>query len=195
MADVVAALGWSEAGDTLAQQGPERLDRPTARGPHQRFEFREAQFDRVEIRTVRRQVPQRGARGLDQTLDAVDVMGGEVVGDDDVARRERGDQDLFDVGEKTVTVHRAVDHARRGQPRDAQAGDKRAGLPPRERRVIADAVAPQAAAVPAQEIRGDARFIEKDEARRVPRRRRGLPPLPRGRDIGPVVFGRAYRLF
>ncbi len=122
-------------------------------------------------------------------------MRGEVVGDDDVAGRERRDQDLCNVGQKTVAVHRAVDDARRGQPGGSQATDKGAGLPPRERRVIADAVAARAASVPAQEIRRDAGFIEKDEARRVPRRRRGLPLLPRGRDVGPVVFGRAYRFF
>ena len=195
MAEVIAALGWSKARDALAQQGPERLDRPTARGAHQRFEFREAQFDRIEIRTVRRQVSQRGARGLDQTLDAVDVMCGEVVGDDDVAGRERGDQDLFDVGEKTVAVHRALDDAWRRQSGHTQPGDKGAGLPPGHGRVIADARAPRAASVPAQEIRRHAGFIEKDQARRVPRRRRGLPLLPRGGDVGPVVFGRAHRFF
>jgi hypothetical protein len=61
--------------------------------------------------------------------------------------------------------------------------------------VIADALAARAAAVPAQEIRRDAGFIEKDQMRGVPRRRRGLPLLPRGGDVRPVVFGRAYRFF
>ena len=195
MAEVIAALGWGEARDALAEQRPERLDRPTARGAHKRFEFGETQFDRIEIRTVRGQIPQRRADGFDQLQDAVDVMRGEVVGDDDVARHERGDQDLFDVGEKTVAVHRAVDHAWCGQAGETQAGDKGAGLPARERRVIADARAARAAAVPAQEIRRDAGFIEKDQMRGVPRRRRGLPLLPRGGDVRPVVFGRAYRFF
>jgi alpha-D-ribose 1-methylphosphonate 5-triphosphate synthase subunit PhnG len=195
VAEVIAALGWREARDTLAQQRPERLDRPTARSAHERFEFGETEFDRIEVRTVRGQVPQRRPGGFDQLLDAVDVMRGEIVGDDHVARREGGDQDLFDVGEKTVAVHRAVDHPRRGQPGQTHAGDKGARLPARERCMIADAVAAQTAAVPAQEIRRDAGFIEKDEARRVPRRRCGLPLLPRGGDVGPVVFGRAHRLF
>jgi hypothetical protein len=195
VAEVIAALGWREARDTLAQQWPERLDRPTARGAHERFEFGETQFDRIEIRTVRGQIPQRCAGGFDQRLDAVDVMRGEVVGDDDVARRERGDQDLLDVGEKTVAVHRAIDHAWCGQAGETQAGDKGARLPARERRMIADALAARATAVPPQEIRRDAGFIEKDEVRRVPRRRRGLPLLPRRGDVRPIVFGRAYRFF
>src|SRR5206468_5544015 len=175
----IAALGWCESRDALAEQGPERLDRSTARGAHQTFELRETLFDRIEIGTVRGQVPQGRAGGLDQRLHALDVMRGEVVGDDDVAWRQRGDQDLFDIGEKTVAIHRAVDDTRRGQPGDSQASDKRARLPPRERRMIADAGAAWTASVPAQKIRRNTGFIEKDEARRVPRRRCGLPLLPR----------------
>lgn len=123
------------------------------------------------------------------------MMRGEVVGDDDVARGEGGDQDLFDVGKKTVAVHRAVDDTGRSQPGDPQAGDEGAGLPARERRMITDTVAARPASIPAEEIRCDAGFIKKDEVRRVPRRRRRLPPLPRGGDVGPVVFGRAHRFF
>jgi hypothetical protein len=195
MAEIIAALGGGEARDTLAQQRPERVNRAAPRGAHQRFELRETELDRIEIWTVGRQVAQRGAGGFDRVLDAVDVMRREVIGDDDVAGRERGDQDLGDVGEKAVAVHRAVDHPRCGQSGDAQAGDKGAGLPARHGRVITDSVAAQAAPVPPQQIRRDAGFIEKDEARGVPRRRGGLPLLPRGRDVGPIVFGGAHRFF
>ena len=61
--------------------------------------------------------------------------------------------------------------------------------------MIADPVAARAASIPAQKIRRDAGFIEKDETRRVPRRRCGVPLLARGGDVGPVVFRRAYRFF
>lgn len=149
MAEIIAALGWGETRDTLAEQRPERLDRPTAGGADEGFELREAQFDRIEIRAVRREVSQRCADGGDQPFDALDVMRGEVVGDDDVAWRERRDEDLLDVGEKTVAVHGAIDDARRGQPRDAQTRDKRARLPARQRRMIADAIAARAAAISA----------------------------------------------
>ena len=195
MAEIIAALGWGETRDTLAEQRPERVNRATPRSTHQRFELRETELDRIEIGTVGRQVAQGGAGGFDRVLDAVDVMRREVIGDHDVAGRERGDEDLGDVGEKAVAVHRAVDHPRRGQPGDAQTGDKGAGLPPRHGRVVADPVAAWAAAIPPQQVRGDTSFIKKDEARGVPGRRRGLPLVPRGGDVGPVVFGRAYRFF
>ena len=149
MTKVIAALGWREAGDTFAEQRPERLDRPTAGGADEGFELRKAQFDRIEIRAVRREVSQCCAGGGDQPFDALDMMRGEVVSDDDVAWRERRDEDLLDVGEKTVAVHGAIDDAGRGQPRDAQARDKRARLPSRQRRMIADAIAARAAAISA----------------------------------------------
>ena len=195
MTKVIAALGWRKARDTLAEQRPERLDRPTAGGADEGFELREAQFDRIEIRAVRREVSQRRAGGGDQPFDALDMMRGEVVSDDDVAWRERRDQDLLNVGEKTVAVHGAIDDAGRGQPRDAQARDKRARLPARQRRMIADAIAARAAAISAYEIGRDAGFIEKDQARGIPRRRGGLPLVPRLGDVGSVVFGGAYRFF
>ena len=195
MTKVIAALGWREARDTLAEQRPERLDRPTAGGANEGFELREAQFDRIEIRAVRRQVSQRRAGGSDQPLDALDVMRGEVVGDDDVAWCERRDEDLLDVGEKTVAVHGAIDDARRGQPRDAQARDKRARLPARQRRMIADALAARTASISTYEIGRNAGFIEKDQTRGIPRRRRALPVVPRRGDVGSVVFGGAYRFF
>lgn len=131
MTKVIAALGWGEARDTRTEQRPERLDLPTAGGADEGFELREAQFDRIEIRAVRREVSQRRAGGGDQPLDALDVMRGEVVSDDDVACREGRDQELLDVGEKRVAVHGAIDDAGRGQSRDAQARDKRARLPTR----------------------------------------------------------------
>ena len=195
MAEVVAALGRGEARDTLAQQRPEGLNRATPRGAYQRFELGETELDRIEIRTVRRQVPQGCAGGFDRVLDPVDVMRGEVIGDHDVAGCERGHENLCDVGQKAVAVHRAVNDARCGQPGDAQTGDKSAGLPPGHGRVITHPGATRPAPVPTQEIRGDAGFIKKDEARRVPRRRGGLPPLARGRDVWPIVFGGAYGFF
>ena len=149
MTKVIAALRWCEARDTLTEQRPQCLDRPTAGGADKGFELREAQFDRIEIWAVGRKVSQRRAGGGDQPFDALDVMRGEVVGDDDVAWREGRDQELLDIGEKAIAVHCAIDDAGRGQPRDAQARDKRARLPPRQRRMIGHAIAARAPAIPA----------------------------------------------
>jgi hypothetical protein len=119
----------------------------------------------------------------------------EVVGDDDVAWVQRRDKNLFDVGEETGAVDRAIEDAWCRQPGDPERGEKRTGLPPRARRVVMDALAAQGTTVPAEQIVGDAGFVEKDEVGRIPARRRGTPRDARGRDVRPIVFGRPYGFF
>ena len=53
----------------------------------------------------------------------------------------------------------------------------------------------RAAPIPPQEIGGDPAFIEKDEAGRVESRGGRCPLRAGGRDVGAIVFGRAYRFF
>ena len=55
------------------------------------FELAECQLDRIEIRTVRRQVEQRCATGLDGLPHAADLVTAEIVADDDVADVQRGE--------------------------------------------------------------------------------------------------------
>lgn len=195
MAKVGAALGGRKPRKAGAEQGPERVDGPASSGPDDGFQLRKTQFNRVEIGTVRWQIPQRRAGGFDQLLHALDVMRGEVVRDHNVAALKCGDEDLFDVGEKGVAVHRTIDDAGSRQACDPQARDEGARLPARHRRVVMDADPVRAAAIAPQQIRCDARFIEEDQARGIKRRRRALPLLSSCSDVGPIVFGRAYRFF
>ena len=134
-----------------------------------------------------RQEPQRRARGFDGRPHPVDLMGGQIVGDHDVAGLEGGDQDLLDVGEEARAIHGAVEHAGGGEPRHTEPGNERTRLPVSVRRVIGHALAPETPPVAAQEIGGDAAFVEKDEAGRVKRGGDG--------DVRPVLFGGAHRFF
>ena len=82
-----------------------------------------------------------------------------------------------------------------GQPRDPQRGEKRAGLPAPAGGVVVDARAARCPAVPPKQIGGDAGFVQKHEVGDIPGRRRRVPRDPRGRDVRPIVFGRADRFF
>lgn len=195
MAEVSLAFIWREARETGAEQRPERVDRPAAGGAQDRFQFGKAQLNRVEVGTVRRQIPERRAGGRDGLADTVDMMRSEIVGDDDVPGAQRRDEYLRDVGEETIPIHRAVEDAGRGQPGHAEPRDEGAGLPMAEGRVVGHPLAAQAATVAANQVRGDAGFVEKDEARRVNRRRPGLPLLACRQNVGAGLFGRAYRFF
>lgn len=195
MTDVVATLGGGEARQTLAEEWPERVDRSTAGLANDGFEFGEAQLDGVEVGTVGRQEPQRRAGRFNGGPDAVDFVGGEIVGDHDVAGLQRGDEDLFDVGEEAGPVHRAIQDPGGSQARHPQRRDEGAALPPALGRVIGDPLAARPAPIAAEQIGRDPAFIEKDEASRVEGRRRRLPLGPGRGDVWPVVFGRAHRFF
>ena len=104
-------------------------------------------------------------------------------------------QDLFDVGAEALAIDRAVEDPRCGQPRDPQRGEKRAGLPAPAGGVVVDARAARCPAVPPKQIGGDAGFVQTHEVGDIPGRRRRVPRDPRGRDVRPIVFGRADRFF
>ena len=195
MAEIVPAFVGAETLEAFAKQGPEGVDGPAPGGAQDRFEFGEAEFDRIQIGTIRGQIHQCGARGLDGASDPRDFVGAEVVGDHDVLGVECGDQDLFDVGEEARSVHRAVEHAWRRETGHAQRGNEGAGLPARKRSVVIDPLSARRAAVAPEQVRGHSRFIEEGQMRRIPGRR-GLVPVSPGRgDVRPVVLAGPYGFF
>ena len=99
--------------------------------------------------------------GFDGDADAIYLVGSEIVGDHDVAGPQGRHEDLLDVGEKAEAVHRAVEHAGRGESGDAETRDERTRLPVALRRVIGHALTAGTPPVAAEEIRGDAALVEK----------------------------------
>ena len=97
MPKIVAAFVRAEVRQALAEERPERLGAATASGANEGLELREAELDGIEVRAVGWQVPECGPGGLEGPLDAGDLVGPEVVGDDDVAGVQGRHQDLVDV--------------------------------------------------------------------------------------------------
>ena len=161
----------AEVRQTGAEDRPKGLGGSTAGGTHEGFELREAELNGIEVWTVGRQRPERGADALDRAADARDFVRGESVGDHDVPGSQRGHEDLFDRGKETRPVDGAVEDPGRGQARHPQRGEKRTGLPPGARRVVVDAGPAEGPTIPPQEIVRNAGFVEKDQACRIPGRR------------------------
>ena len=180
---------------TGAEERPEGFGGSTAGGAHEGFELREAEFNGIEVRTVGRQIAERGADALDRLADAGHFVCAEVIGDDDVPRMQGGHEDLFDIGEEARPVDGAVEDPGRGQASHPQRCEKRTGLPPGARRVVVDAGPAEGPTIPPQEIVRNAGFIEKNQACRIPGRRGGVPHDPRGRDVRSIVFGGPDRFF
>ena len=93
MTDVAAALVRAEAQQAVTEERPQRLDRSTARRADDRLQFREAEFDRIEVGAVRRQIQQRGAGVRDRLANPADVVRAEVVRDDKIADVQGRDED------------------------------------------------------------------------------------------------------
>src|SRR5476649_2105077 len=94
-----------------------------------RLELGEGIFDWIEVRTVRRQIAEFGATGLNSLPDACDLVGGQIVHDDDVAWAQGWRQHLLDPGEEALSVHWPVQKHRRNEARKREAADKGDSLP------------------------------------------------------------------
>ena len=195
MADEIAAFRGREKADRGGDQIAHVVKSPRTRGPDERFQFREGQFDRIEIRAVGRQEAELSADGFDRRAHRRLFVDGEIVEHDHIASAERGHQDLLDVGEKCRIVDRAIKDGRGGKAVEAQRRHDGVRLPMTAGRVIAQTRAAPAPAVPPQQIRRDPAFIQKEILRHVAERLPRLP-LAAGRgDIRPTLFFGVYRFF
>ena len=188
MTEIVPAFVSTEVLKTFAEQRPEGLDRPAPRGADNGLQLGKTEFDGVEVGTVRREIDQRGARGLDRGSYAGDFVRAQVVEDHEIIGAERRHENLFHVRQEARAVECALKDAGRGQAGHAQRGEKRTGLPARKWDVVVDPHAPRGAPVAPQQIGGDPSFIEEHQVRGVPSRC-VLPPVSaRRHDVGPVVL-------
>ena len=195
MLKVIAALGGLEAWETRADRGPQHLIGAAPRFPENRFQLCKEQLDRIEVGTVFREKPEVGAGVFNRAADRRALVARQVVHDDDVPRRQRGDEHQLDIRTKAGAINRAVEDGRRREARHAERGKKRRRVPAPIGRLIRHPRPIQAPSIATDQIRADATFIEKDEASGIERRRGRVPGRPRERDVSAVVFGRAYRFF
>ena len=195
MPDEISAFSGREEAERGGDQVADVVKGPGTCGPDECFQFREGQFDRIEVRAVGRQKAELGAHGFDRRAHRGLFVDGEVVEHHHIARAQRRHQDLIDVGEKCHRVDRSVEHGRGAEAVEAQRRHHGVRLPMTAGRVVAEASTAQAAAVPAQQIRRDAAFIQKHILLRGAERLPGLPLPPGSGDIRPTLLVGVYRFF
>jgi len=118
-----------ESVDEFADARPDGVDGALVGFAQQRFQFGEDLLDRIEVGAVGRQEHESGAGAPDRGANRPALVAAQIVHDDDVAGRERGDQHLLDIGQERRAVDRSVDDARRGQAVGAQRRQKGRGAP------------------------------------------------------------------
>jgi len=119
----------------------------------------------------------------------------EVVEHDNVSWPQGRHEDLLDVGAERHGVDRAVENGGGGQGRRPQGRDERVRLPMPARRVIDGARAARAARIATQQLRRDARFVDKDKRPRVVKGLRVAPAPPLSGDVGAALFVGVNRFF
>lgn len=159
------------------------------------FQLREGVLDRIEVRTVGREIEQAGAGRLDGLADLPTLMAGEIVHDDDVTGREFRDEHLIDIGLEGVAVDGAVeDHGRddAGQPKTGHEGRR---LPVAVGDRGAKPLALRCPAALTRHVRRSPGLVDEDEALGIEARLCIAPVLPLLQDVGVVLLGCMRRLF
>ena len=94
-------------------------------------------------------------------------MGAEIVEDHDVARLQRRDEELFDIGVEALTVDGPVEQAGRFDAVVAQGGEESRGLPLALRDLVDKALSPWRPSAQAGHIGLGPGFIDEDQPSRV----------------------------
>ena len=160
-----------------------------------RLELGEGIFDRIEVGTVGRQIVEFGAAGLNSLPDARDLVGGQIVHDDDVAWAQGWRQHLLDPGEEALSVHWPVQKHRRNEARKREAADKGDSLPMTVRNCGAATLASWRPATKPRHLRRKAALVDKNQVFGVKIVLAVDPILARGLHIGARLLAGMGSLF
>ena len=92
---------------------------------HKVLELCKDLFDWVQVWRIWRQEKELGSDAADGLAHGGPFMAAQIIHDDDIARRERGQEALLDIIGKTLSVDWLIEHAGCVDPVASQGGEKR----------------------------------------------------------------------
>lgn len=131
-----------------------------------RLEFGESHLDRVQIRRIGRQEEEPGTSAFQAVGSFGAFVNGEIVEDDDIARRERRGELGLDPEIEECPVKRLVDDPGRCQFVAAQAGDECLRSPMAEGSIGVQPFTARCTASEPHHLRIDRGLVNKDKAMR-----------------------------
>lgn len=195
MSEISGALLRLEILHDLADMVPEVIDGALGGFSQSSFEFGEEQFDWVEIGRIGWQQPKLCTSCLDRLTDTENLMGRQVIHDDDLAWPEGWCEELLDIGDERHAIHRAVHNTGGSNAVMAETRDERRRLPVAVRDAADQALATVAASTQARHVGRGPGFIDEDQPGRIKTGLAGLPDSPRGLHVRPFLFGGVRRFF
>ena len=135
--------------------------------------------------SIGRQVEEAGASRFDRLAHAVNLVGAEIVDNDDVVLAQGRRQHLFDVGAKDPAVHRAIDDEGGGDPVAAQRRNEGRGFPMAVRHRSLQPLTARASAAGPRHVGGGPRLVDEHQLAgvqaRLPRRQASRAAATSGR--------------
>lgn len=193
--EVVAAFVGREVIEQGSQQRIQSVDTSGLGAAEEPFEFREHQFNRVQVGTVRGQLDDLRSRRFDGLADTRHFVRRQVVQDHPVAGHERGHELLTHRGPERDPVHRAIDHGRCREPVDPQRRHEGRRFPVAVRQLGNESRATTTATIRAGPIGFGPSFIDEHQPLGVQSDQLGFPRFTPRRDVGPVLLGRMHDFF
>lgn len=195
MGEEVPTLLWGYGFEEPCDGGLDLLEATGVCLAQECLELGERLLDRVQVGTVGWQVKQSGTGGFDRLADPGDLVGTEIVHDDDVATCQRGGQHLLDIGEEQLAIDRSIEHAGGDQAILAQAGYEGGGLPVPMGYCINQPVAHRGPAIEPDHVGLGPGLIDEDQPARVQLRLVLAPLRPGLGDVRSILLGGPERLF
>lgn len=162
---------------------------------HPVLDLCEGLLDGIQVRGVGRQEPEAGAGRPYGGADSLGFMASEIVHDDDVARPQGFDQELFDIGQEAGAVDRAVEDAGCGDAIAAQCRQESHGAPVPVRREAGQTLALRSPAPQRRHVCFDPGLVDEDETLRIEPRLQRFPAPPPAGNRCPAPLKREQRFF
>ena len=189
------AFVWVDGLDEVADVAPCVLEGPLLGVSHPVLDLGEGLLDGIEVWRVWRQEPEPCPGGLDELADGDGFVAAEVVHDDDVARPERGDQQLLDIGAEAYAVDWALEDAGSDQAIAAQRTEEGQGAPVAVRGEAAQSPAPRTPAAQRRHVGLDPGLVDEHQPARIEARLPAFPALPPPGDGGMGLLKGEQRFF
>ena len=122
-------------------------------------------------------------------------MGAEIVEDHDVARFQRRDEELFDIGVEALEVDGPIEQAGRVDAVVAQGGEESCGLPAAVRNLVDEALSFGIPAAQAGHVDLRPGFIDEHQAPGIDEALIGSPSFAVAADVWAILLARDEGLF
>jgi hypothetical protein len=156
---------------------------------HKMFEFGKDLLDWVQIGAVGRQEQEACTDASDGASNRWPLVAGEVVHDDDIARREGWDEALLDIIKEAVAVDRLVQHTGSVDTVTAQSSEEGHGFPMTVRGFGMKPLALGSPATQRSHVRLRPSFVDEDQPRWIKSSLILLPLRAPSGDLWPELFG------